>query len=88
MELIVRTGLATAPKKTYSQVMDTFFIYFIGIISSLGFLLLLFTILKKSSKNVTTLSQNPVFRGERGKKQQVLLIVLILAAIVAVELIS
>jgi hypothetical protein len=68
--------------------MDTFFLYFVGIVSSLGFLLLLFTILKKSSKNITKLSQNPVIRGERGMKQQVLLILLILVAIVAVELIS
>ena len=68
--------------------MDTFFIYFIGIVSALGFLLLLFTILKKSSKNLTTLSQNPVIRGQRGRKQQVYLIVLIVVAIVVVELIS
>ena len=68
--------------------MDTFFIYFVGIVSSLCFLLLIFTILKKSSKHIDTLSKNPVLRGERGRKHQVLLIVLIVVAIVAVELIS
>jgi hypothetical protein len=51
-------------------------------------LLLLFTILKKSAKNITILSQNPVLRGERGRKQHVYLVVLIVMTLVVIELIS
>ena len=45
-------------------------------------------ILKKSSKNLTTIAQNPVIRGEKGKKQQVFLVLLIVVALVVVELVS
>jgi hypothetical protein len=68
--------------------MDTLVIYIVGIVSALCFFLLFFTILKKSSKNITTLSQNPVLRGERGRKQQVYLVLLIVVALVVVELVS
>ena len=68
--------------------MNTTYLYFVMTVSALCFLLLLFTILKKSSKNLTTLSQNPVSRGERGRKQQVYLIVLIVVTLIVIELIS
>jgi len=68
--------------------MEIFVVYFVGIVSALCFLLLIFTILKKSSKNIATLSQNPILRGERGRKQQVYLVLLIVVALVVVELVS
>lgn len=62
--------------------------YALYALAALGVWWQLSMIFKKTSKNLTTIAQNPVIRGEKGKKQQVFLVLLIVVALVVVELVS